>query len=268
MVLDTCRYSIGEKSDLKIISYNVNGINACAKKGLIKFILNENAEIVMLQETKASLDTISEELLHIGDYENYWNPGEHKGHSGVMIYTKIKPLSIQMGMETTEFDNEGRLITAEFADFYVINAYVVNAGRGLPRLTDKQKFMGLFGDYCEKLRKSKPIIVGGDLNVAHKEIDLKNPKTNTKNAGFTPEERDAFTKFLGFGYIDTFREFVKEGGHYTWWSMRSADAREKNIGWRLDYFVISAELRPRLVSSDILKEMDAADHCPIRLILK
>jgi exodeoxyribonuclease III len=171
-------------------------------------------------------------------------------------------------MECPEFDNEGRLITMEFPDFYLINAYIVNAGRGLPRLADKQKFMDLFGDYCEKLRRSKPVIIGGDLNVAHKEIDLKNPKSNTKTAGFTNEEREAFTKFLNLGYIDTFREFVKEGGHYTWWSMRSNDAREKNIGWRLDYFVISAEFCPRLISSEILKEMDAADHCPLRLVVK
>jgi exodeoxyribonuclease-3 len=173
---------------------------------------------------------------------------------------------VTCGIGEQEADEEGRVITLELDAFFLVNAYVPNAGRGLPRLEYKLKFNGEFLAYCESLRQQKHVIICGDLNVAHTELDIANPKRNVQNAGFTPEERASFTDFLAAGYIDTFREFVTEGGHYTWWSQRS-DAKDRNIGWRLDYFVVDREFRPAVMNCEILREVDLADHCPIRLTL-
>lgn len=252
---------------MKIISFNVNGINAAKKKGLLKFMGEENADIFCFQEIKANDITIDPSLLDVKGYRFYPFYSQRKGHHGTACYAKIEPVSVTNGIGDPESDTEGRVITLEFEKFYLINAYVPNAGRGLPRLDYKLQFNGKFLTYCQELRKRKPLVLCGDLNVAHQERDIANPKQNVKNAGFTPEERDSFTTFLAAGYIDTFREFVSDGGHYSWWSQRS-DAKARNIGWRLDYFVINSEFRPALISSEILRDVNIADHCPVRLILR
>ncbi len=252
---------------MKIISFNVNGINAAKKHGLVEFIAGEDADAYCLQEVKANNDTIDPDLLTIQGYVAFPFFSQKKGHHGTACYSKIKPISVVNGIGEREADQEGRVITLEFPKFYIINVYIPNAGRGLPRLDYKLKFNEIFVKYCEGLRKQKNLVICGDFNVAHKEIDIKNPKQNVNTAGFTEQERESFTKFLSAGYIDTFREFVTEGGHYTWWSQRS-DAKERNIGWRLDYFVINADFRPALVASEILRDIDIADHCPIRLMLR
>jgi exodeoxyribonuclease III len=252
---------------MKIISLNVNGINAAKKRGLGEFMAEENADIFCFQEIKANDITIDPSLLNITGYRFYPCYSQIKGHHGIACYSKIEPTSIINGIGDPEVDAEGRVLTLEFETFYLVNAYVPNAGRGLPRLDFKLKFNGKFQIYCQELRKRKNLVLCGDLNVAHQERDIANPKQNIKNAGFTPEERDSFTTFLAAGYIDTFREFVSDGGHYTWWSQRS-DAKARNIGWRLDYFVINSELRPALIVSEILRGINIADHCPVRLILR
>jgi exodeoxyribonuclease-3 len=252
---------------IKIISFNVNGINAAKKNGLLEFMAEENADIYCFQEVKANQDTINPDLLNLEGYIAYPYYSQKKGHHGTICYSKIEPIDVKNGIGHTEADEEGRVITMEFPLFYLVNAYVPNASRGLPNLPYKLEFNEKFADYLENLRKSKNIILCGDLNVSHKEIDIANPKQNIKNAGFTPEERESFTKFLALGYLDTFREFTQERGNYTWWSQRS-DAKERNIGWRLDYFVINQEFRSALISSEILKDVDVADHCPIRLIIQ
>ncbi len=252
---------------MKIISFNVNGINAAKKHGLVEFMAKENADVFCLQEVKANADTIDPDLLAIKGYAVYPFFSQKKGHHGTACYAKTKPLAIRNGIGEREADEEGRVITLEFPKFYLINAYLPNAGRGLPRLGYKLEFNEVFLKYCEGLRKQKNLVICGDLNVAHQEIDIANPKNNLRTAGFTVEERESFTKFLAAGYVDTFREFVSDGGHYTWWSQRS-DAKDRNIGWRLDYFMMDAEFRPALVASEILRDVDIADHCPVRLVLR
>ncbi|HME54214.1 MAG TPA: exodeoxyribonuclease III [Candidatus Lokiarchaeia archaeon] len=251
---------------MRITSLNVNGINAAKKNGLLEFIAAENADILCLQEVKANEATINPDLLAINDYTAFMFYSKKKGHHGTACYSRITPIRVNNGIDDPEVDEEGRVITMEFDSFYLVNAYVPNAGRGLPRLEYKLKFNVIFLNYCEKLRAQKNLIVCGDLNVAHEEIDIANPKHNERNAGFTIEERESFSAFLAAGYIDTFREFVTEGGHYTWWSQRS-DAKERNIGWRLDYFVINSEFRPAVVNSEILRDIEVADHCPVRLTI-
>jgi exodeoxyribonuclease-3 len=252
---------------MKIISLNVNGINAAKKRGLLEFMTEENADIFCFQEIKANDITIDPTLLNVTGYRFYPCYSQIKGHHGIACYSKIEPASIINGIGDPEVDAEGRVLTLEFETFYLVNAYVPNAGRGLPRLDFKLNFNGKFLTYCQELRKRRNLVLCGDLNVAHQERDIANPKQNIKNAGFTPEERDSFTTFLAAGYIDTFREFVSEGGHYTWWTQRS-DAKARNIGWRLDYFVINSEFRPALIASEILRDVSIADHCPVRLILR
>lgn len=252
---------------MKIISWNVNGINSTAKKGLLEYIKNEKAEIYCLQEIKASDTTINKDLLNIPGYQLFWNQAERKGYSGVLFYSKIKPIKVTEDLGILEFDHEGRLQTAEFEKFYLINAYFPNSGRGLPKLDYKIKYNQSFLKYIENLRKKKDVILCGDLNVSHKEVDLANPKSNHKTAGFTDEERNWFTEFLETGYIDTLRKFVPEdeNGHYTYWSNRN-NARERNIGWRLDYFVVNKEFMKHVKNSEILPGITGSDHCPIRLI--
>ncbi|UYP48355.1 hypothetical protein NEF87_004640 [Candidatus Lokiarchaeum ossiferum] len=252
---------------MKIISWNVNGINSSIKKGFFKFIESEKAEIYCLQEIKVSEKTIDKSFQAPEGYQMYWNQAERKGYSGTMVLTNVEPLTVQFGMGIDEFDTEGRLLTLEFDNFYLINAYIPNAGRGLPRLDFKLDYNQKLYAFMENLQKEKNVILCGDLNVAHKEIDLTNPKSNKKNAGFTIEERNSFTELLDLGYIDSFREFESEGGHYTWWSYRN-DARARNIGWRLDYFVVNAEFMPKISQSSILSDVIGSDHCPIKLELK
>jgi exodeoxyribonuclease III len=255
-----------KKNMVKIISWNVNGLNSTIKKGFLEYVAKEDADVVCLQETKVSNATIDKKMENLQGYNQYWNTAEKNGYSGVMTLTKEKPLSIQEGMGISEFDKEGRLLTVEFSDYYLINGYLPNAGRGLIRLDFKLNYNKNLVKYLEKLRKKKDIILTGDLNVAHKEIDLANPKSNTKTAGFTPEERASFTKLLSLGYIDTFREFEKDGGNYTYWSYRTK-ARERNVGWRLDYFVVNKNFLSKVVKSEILSEIMGSDHCPIRLLI-
>lgn len=253
---------------MKLISWNVNGIRACIKKGFLDFFNKIDADIFCLQETKIHDNDVPDNIKSIGalnGYRSYFYGAEKKGYSGVAVFTKIKPVSVIKGVNF--IDHEGRVMILEFNKFFLLNIYVPNSKRELERLPERLDFNNHFIEYCEKLRKIKPIIFCGDLNVAHKEIDLANPKTNTRNAGFTIEERDAFTHQLNHGYIDTFRYFNKEPNNYTWWSYM-ARAREKNIGWRIDYFITSNELKNNLKSAKIHPEIFGSDHCPIELNLE
>jgi len=244
---------------MKLISWNVNGLRAVLKKGFGEFIKRENPDILCLQEIRANPDQAE---LNLSDYHQFWNPAEKKGYSGTLILSKIKPLSAKNGIGVKSLDNEGRVITLEFEDCCLITVYTPNAGRELKRLDYRMNWDREFLKYLKKTARKKPIILCGDTNVAHKEIDLKNPDRNHRNAGFTDEERDGFSKILAAGFIDTFREFNQEGGHYTWWSYRSG-ARKRNIGWRIDYFCISNRLRDRLNDAFILSEILGSDHCPV-----
>ena len=248
---------------MKIISWNVNGINACANKGAIRVIENEGADVYCFQEVKASEEKIPQIL---GGYNAFHSYALKKGYSGVSIFTKTEPLSVINGLGFEDFDQEGRVITAEFDGFFLINAYFPHSNRELKRLEFKLRFNDKFVEFCKDLEQSKPLIIASDFNVAHKEIDLANPQQNMHNAGFTTEERGWFDNFLKNGFIDTFREFESGGGHYTWWPYMN-NARERNIGWRIDYFVISKQLMRGLKSSKILKDIKGSDHCPIALTI-
>lgn len=249
---------------MKIISWNVAGINSCCKKGLVDFMKKENADVYCFQEVKATKEKMPS--LGLEGYEAFHLFGEKKGYSGVSIFTKLKPLSIIGGIGVHEFDREGRVLTSEFRNFYLINAYFPHSHRKLTRLDFKLRFNKCFFEFCKKLERKKPIVIASDFNVAHREIDLRNPKQNEKNARFTQRERKWFNAFLAGGFIDTFREFDKESRNYTWWTYRN-NARERNIGWRIDYFVISMSLRSRLKNSLILKDVFGSDHCPIELVI-
>ncbi len=255
---------------VKIISWNVNGLNAAVKKGLLDFIKSEDADIYCFQEVKVSDKTITKEYMdspNLEPYHLYWNKAEKNGYSGTMMLTKQAPLAVLEGMnQNSELDREGRLITTEFPNFYLINGYIPNAGQGLKRLDFKLDYNTTLWNYVDELKAEKSVVLTGDLNVAHQEIDLANPSSNRKNAGFTQEERDSFSEFLSRGYVDTFRSFNSEGGHYTYWSYRS-NARARNVGWRLDYFVCNSEFLPSVQSNEILKDTLGSDHCPIRLVM-
>lgn len=244
---------------MKLISWNIAGINACSRKGLLQFIQQQNADFYCFQEVKSSPD-----CLNWLKYKVYWHPAEKKGYSGVVTLSKTTPLRVIKGIGNKTIDKEGRVLTLEFKDFFLINAYFPHAHRKLLRLDFKLTFNQLFHEFCQTL--NKPIIIAADFNVAHKEIDLKNPKQNKNNAGFTPKERAWFDQFLVSGYIDTFREFTTIGDHYTWWTYRN-NARQRNIGWRIDYFLISNTLRNQLKSSTIFNETLGSDHCPIAVEL-
>lgn len=246
---------------MKIISWNVNGINACVNKGLINFMNNENAEIYCFQEVKATKEKIPKLPENFQEFHIY---AQKKGYSGVSIFSKIKPLSIIEGIGNHLFDSEGRVLTLEFDDFFLINAYFPHSHRELKRLNFKLEFNEQFLNFCKELEKNKPVIIASDFNVAHKEIDLAHPKNNQGNAGFTEEEREWFDNLINEGFIDTFREFTKETGHYTWWPYMN-NLRERNIGWRIDYFVISRYLKNKIIKSAILKDVLGSDHCPISL---
>ena len=250
---------------MKFISWNVNGLRACVTKGFLDFFKEVDADIFCLQETKLQEGQID---LNLEGYYDYWNYAQKKGYSGTAIFKKQKPLSVNYGINIEEHDNEGRVITLEFEDFYFVTVYTPNSQQELKRLEYRMKWEDDFRNYLKKLDETKPVIMCGDLNVAHKEIDLKNPKTNRKNAGFTDEERNKFTEFLESGFIDTYRYFNPfTEGAYSWWSYRF-NARKNNSGWRIDYFCTSKRLEDRLVSAKIHNEVLGSDHCPVELVIK
>ena len=250
---------------MKLVSWNVNGLRACMGKGFMDFFKEADADIFCIQESKLQEGQIS---LELPGYHQYWNYAVKKGYSGTAIFTKEEPLSVSYGLGLEEHDQEGRVITLEFPDFYMGTVYTPNSQDGLARLDYRMTWEEEFLKYLKKLEEKKPVIFCGDLNVAHKEIDLKNPKTNRKNAGFTDEEREKFSVLLENGFIDTFRYFYPDlKDAYSWWSYRF-HAREKNAGWRIDYFLVSPQLKERLEDAVIYKDVFGSDHCPVALILK
>lgn len=250
---------------MKLISWNVNGLRAVLKKNFLEFLEDCSPDVLCLQETKCQAEDVDQ--LWPGGYTPWFHSAEKKGYSGTAIFTKKRPLATTTGIGRKEHDSEGRVLTAEFKDFYLVNVYVPNAQNELRRLEYRQQWDRAFLNHLRKLEKNKPVITCGDFNVAHKEIDLARPKANVKNAGFTPEERAGFDRFVKAGFIDTFREFETGPNHYSWWSFR-AGARKKNVGWRIDYFLMSQSLRPRLKSAFIMPEVHGSDHCPVGIELK
>ena len=249
---------------MKFISWNVNGLRACVGKEFEQQFKDLDADFFCLQETKMQAGQLD---LSFPGYESYWNYADKKGYSGTAIFTKHKPLNVTYGIDIDEHDHEGRVITLEMDDFYLVTVYTPNSQDGLRRLEYRMKWEDDFQAYLHKLDEKKPVIVCGDMNVAHQEIDLKNPKTNRKNAGFTDEEREKMTQLLSNGFIDTFRTLYPEQVTYSWWSYRFR-AREKNTGWRIDYFLISERLKDRLVDAKIHTDMMGSDHCPVEIVLK
>lgn len=253
---------------MKLISWNVNGVRSALKKGLMDFITECDADVICLQETKAHPGDVQHVAWTEG-YEAIWNSANKKGYSGTAILTRVKPLTVTNGIDIPVHDAEGRVLTAEFRDFFLVNVYQPNSQRGLTRLEYRTKeWDPAFLAFLLRLaKKGKPVLFCGDLNVAHTEIDLTNPRTNRRNAGFTEEERANFSALLARGFVDTFREFEKGPGHYTWWS-QMMNCRARNIGWRVDYFVAQEELRPALKKATILPRVMGSDHCPVGLVLK
>ena len=250
---------------MKLISWNVNGIRACVQKGFLDFFKDVDADIFCIQESKMQEGQLE---LELEGYHQYWNYAEKKGYSGTAIFTKQEPISVQYDIGIEEHDHEGRVITLEFEDFYMVTVYTPNSQEGLKRLDYRMQWETDFLAYLKKLEEKKGVIFCGDLNVAHQEIDLKNPKTNRKNAGFTDEERAKFGEVLKSGFIDTFRYFYPDVKDvYSWWSYRFS-ARAKNAGWRIDYFCVSECLKDRLEDAKILTDVLGSDHCPVQLDLK
>ena len=250
---------------MKFVSWNVNGIRACVQKGFLDFFNNIDADIFCIQESKMQEGQLE---LELEGYHQYWNYAEKKGYSGTAIFTKQEPISVQYGIGIEEHDHEGRVITLEFEDFYMVTVYTPNSQDGLKRLDYRMQWETDFLAYLKELEEKKGVIFCGDLNVAHQEIDLKNPKTNRKNAGFTDEERAKFGEVLKAGFIDTFRYFYPDVKDvYSWWSYRFS-ARAKNAGWRIDYFCVSECLKDRLEDAKILTDVLGSDHCPVQLDLK
>ncbi len=249
---------------MKLISWNVNGLRACVQKGFLDYFKDADADIFCVQETKLQEGQIA---LDLEGYEQYWNYAEKKGYSGTAVFTKKTPLSVSYGIGMEEHDREGRVITLEYENFYFVTVYVPNSQNELARLDYRMRWEDDFLAYIKSLEAGKPVIYAGDLNVAHREIDLKNPKTNRRNAGFTDEERGKMTNVLESGMIDTYRWFhPDQTGVYSWWSYRFK-AREKNAGWRIDYFIVSECLKDSLVSADIHTEVMGSDHCPVELVI-
>ena len=250
---------------LKLISWNVNGIRAALKKGFLDFVKKHDPDILCLQETKPPAGGFS---LDVPGYHPYWNNAVRPGYSGTAVLTKVKPLSVELGMSITKHDSEGRMITAEFEKFFLVNVYVPNTKRDLSRLPYRHKEWDVdFLKHLKKLEKKKPVIFCGDMNVAHQEIDLTYPKANVNNHGFTLEERVGFDNIVKAGFVDTFREFHKDGNHYTWWSPMG-NCRQKNIGWRIDYFCVSQSLKPHLKKAAIWPDVLGSDHCPVEITVK
>lgn len=247
---------------MKLVSWNVNGLRACIRKGFLDYFKEVNADIFCVQEIKLQEGQID---LDLEGYYDYWNYAEKKGYSGTAVFTKDKPLSVKYGLGIEEHDKEGRVITLEYEEFYLVNVYTPNSQRELARLDYRMIWEDDFRDHLKELDKIKPVILCGDLNVAHKEIDLKNPSSNRKNAGFTDEERGKMTELLESGFIDSFRYFYPEKEDaYTWWSYITR-ARERNAGWRIDYFIVSEKLKDKLKDAQIHSEIMGSDHCPVFL---
>lgn len=246
----------------KLISWNVNGLRACVKKGFVEYFKEVDADIFCIQESKLQEGQID---LDLHGYKSYWNYAEKKGYSGTAVFTKEEPINVKLGLGIEEHDNEGRVITLEYKDFYLVNVYTPNSKQGLERLDYRMVWEDVFRSYLKELEKSKPVIVCGDLNVAHNEIDLKNPKSNRKNAGFSDEERDKIGELLDAGFIDTYRYFYPDKEEaYSWWSYRF-NARENNAGWRIDYFLVSRSLKDNLKDAQIHMAVTGSDHCPVEL---
>ncbi len=251
---------------MKLVSWNVNGIRAALGKGLGDFVTGANPDILCLQETKASPDQVSAPFFE--DFHHYWNSAEKKGYSGTVVFTREEPRAVSFGIGKPKHDKEGRVLTLEYDDFYLVNVYTPNSQNELRRLDYRMEWDKDFLAYVKKLEKTKPVIFCGDLNVAHQEIDIARPKQNRRNAGFTDEERAGFDNIVAAGFIDSFRHFhPEEPDHYSWWSYR-AGARAKNIGWRIDYFCVSGSLSKNLKSASILSDVMGSDHCPVVLDLK
>ncbi|MBQ2327077.1 MAG: exodeoxyribonuclease III [Clostridia bacterium] len=247
---------------MKLISWNVNGLRACVGKGFTDFVAQADPDVLCLQETKLQEGQID---LDLPGYHMYWNYAEKKGYSGTAVFTKAKPLSVTNGIGIEQHDHEGRVITAEYEDFYLVCCYTPNAQDGLKRLDYRMEWENDFRAYLMELDKVKPVILCGDLNVAHNEIDLKNPSSNRKNAGFSDEERAKMTELLGSGFVDSFRHFYPDlTGAYSWWSYRF-NARKNNAGWRIDYFIVSERLKERMKGAAIHSDIFGSDHCPVSL---
>jgi len=249
---------------MKLISWNVNGLRSVLKKNFLEFLAAEQPDLLCLQETRCTPDNV--EQLWPAHYLTFWNCAEKKGYSGTAIFTKTRPLKVTPHLGVAEHDREGRVLTAEYPDFFLVNVYVPNSQRELERLPYRQQWDADFLKFLRRLEKQKPVICCGDFNVAHTEIDLANPKANVRTHGFTLEERNGFTAFIQAGFVDTFREFQPGGGHYSWWSQRSG-ARARNIGWRIDYVLLSRSLRPRLKQAFIRPQVLGSDHCPVGVVL-
>ena len=250
---------------MKILSWNVNGLRAVQKKGFSGWIRKERPDILCMQESRALPEQVQPDWPK--SYNAYWNPAEKKGYAGVLTLSKRSPLKIMCGIGMARHDREGRVLTAEYEDFILVNVYVPNAQRSLARLPYRKQWDCDFLGYLKKLKRRKPVIFCGDFNVAHTEIDLANPKSNKNAHGFTEEERAGFDAFEKNGFLDSFRQFEPEGGHYTWWS-NMHNARERNVGWRIDYVMVSKNLRPRLKKAFILPEVTGSDHCPVGIELR
>ena len=250
---------------MKLISWNVNGLRACVGKGFTDFVASADPDMLCLQETKLQAGQID---LDLPGYHQFWNYADKKGYSGTAIFTKAQPIAVTYGLGIDEHDHEGRVITAEYDDFYLVCCYTPNAQDGLKRLDYRMQWENDFRAYLCALDGKKPVILCGDLNVAHKEIDLKNPSSNRKNAGFSDEERGKMTELLGAGFVDSFRHFYPDlTGAYSWWSYRF-NARKNNAGWRIDYFIVSERLRDRMEDAVIHSDVMGSDHCPVELLLK
>ncbi len=255
-------------SAIKLFSWNVNGIRAIYKKGFLDWFKKTNPDILCLQETKAHPDQLVDDLKNVNGYQSHFSAAEKKGYSGVVTYTKLKPLDVKYGIGIKEFDREGRFIVTEFKEFVLFNIYFPNGKASKERLQYKMNFYEAFLKHCQKLiKQGKKIVVCGDVNTAHEEIDLARPKENSKISGFLPEERKWIDKFIAAGFIDTFRMFNKEPENYTWWDMITR-ARERNVGWRIDYFYVSENLRNNVISASIHSSVMGSDHCPIDIELK
>ena len=250
---------------MKLLSWNVNGIRALAGRDGLAAVQDLGADVICLQEIKATAEQAGD-ILPAYPHQ-VWNPAERKGYSGTAVFSRIEPLQVRLGIGMPEHDDEGRVTSLELADFWVVTVYTPNAGRGLDRLEYRMAWDRAFLQYVRGLERRKPVIFCGDLNVAHQEIDLANPRTNRRNAGFTDEEREGFTQLQAAGYLDTFRELCDAPGHYTWWAYW-ANARERNIGWRIDYVCLSRSLRPLLREAFILSEIQGSDHCPVGVVLE
>ena len=248
---------------MRFFSWNVNGLRSALAKGFADFFAAEEPDVICLQEVRALPEQVD---FSPAGYHAYWHPAERKGYSGVAVFTRTEPEAVHFGMGPDDPDPEGRVLTLEYGKFHVVTVYTPNSQRGLARLEFRQRWDADFLAYLRDLEARKPVVVCGDFNVSHKPIDLANPKANEGNAGYTPEERAGFDALVEAGFIDTFREFESGGGHYTWWTYR-VNARERNIGWRLDYFLISRSLRPALDRAWILSEVTGSDHCPVAIDL-